>query len=162
MIRKLSVTTVETLATLMALLLAGCASMAANDDYLVNVDEDRVILQGHDPVALFTDSRVVPGDSRHTSTYDGAVYRFSPSANKRKFDADPEQYAPQFGGYCAMSMVMGMLEPGDVSTWSIIDGRLVVQRNEKAKAMWNMDPDGNLKKADANWPRIVAENGKKG
>lgn len=162
MIRKYSVTAAVTSATLMALLLVGCASMAANDDYLVNVNDDRVILQGHDPVALFTDSRVVRGDSRHTSTYHGAVYRFSSAANKRKFDADHENYAPQFGGYCAMSMAMGMLEPGDVSTWSIIDGRLVVQRNEKAKAMWNMDPDGNLEKADGNWPRIVTENGKQG
>jgi hypothetical protein len=61
-----------------------------------------------------------------------------------------------------MSMAMGMLEPADVSTWSIVNGRLVVQRNEKAKKMWAMDPEGNLVKADANWPGFVAKNSKKG
>jgi YHS domain-containing protein len=162
MIRTYSLPTASAKAALIALLVTACATVAMADDYLVYVDEDRVILQGHDPVALLTDGRLTPGDADQSSTYRGAVYRFSSADNKRKFDADPEKYAPQFGGHCAMSMAMGMLEPADVSTWSIVNGRLVVQRNEKAKKMWSMNPEGNLEKADGNWPQFVADNGKKG
>ena len=75
---------------------------------------------------------------------------------------NPEKYKPQFGGHCAMSMAMGMLEPTQIDTWSIINGRLVLQRNQKAVKMWSMDKQGNLIKADDNWPKILKKKGKKG
>ena len=150
--------------TLLAILIvvSGCATMQANDDYLVYVDEHDVILDGYDTVAFFTESRAVQGSSKHKSNYHGAEYHFASAVNKKSFDVDPERYKPQFGGHCSMAMSMGMLEPADVSTWSIVDGRLVVNRNAKAKAMWSMNPKGNLQKADGNWPRVVREHGKKG
>lgn len=150
------------------ILAAGCTSTplntsnAKNNEYLVYVDGDDVILQGYDPVAFFTEGRAVQGSSEHTSLYHDAVYHFTSAANKERFDADPEHYKPQFGGHCAMSMAMGKLEPADATTGSIVDGRLVVQRNAKAKNMWSKDPQGHLRKADGNWPRLVHEHGKRG
>ena len=147
---------------------AGCATIEADnaieadDGYLVDVDEQNVILEGHDVVAFFTVGHAVQGSSEHMSLYHSAEYHFSSAANKQKFDADPERYKPQFGGHCSMAMSMGKLEPADVRTWSIVDGRLVVNRNAKAKAMWSKNPLGNLQKADNNWPRAVREHGKQG
>lgn len=146
----------------MTIFVGGCATTQSTDNYLVYVDETSVILQGHDPVAYFTEGRAVQGSSKHKSKYHGAVYHFTSAANKKLFDSDPEQYKPQFGGHCSMAMSMGKLEPGDPATGSIVDGRLVVQRNEKAKVMWSKDPRGNLRKADHNWPRLVNEHGKQG
>lgn len=139
-----------------------CATTQPNDDYLVFVNNDHLILNGYDTVAFFTEASAVQGTEKRKSVYRGAVYYFASAANKKLFDADPERYRPQFGGYCSMALSMGKLEPGDVVTWSIIDGRLVVQRNEKARAMWDMNPAGNLHKADGNWPSLVKENGKRG
>lgn len=150
-------------AILMALLVTGgCASTRLSQDYLVFVDDDSVILQGYDTVAFFTEGRAVRGVPKYKSVYHGAVYHFASGPNKERFDANPERYKPQFGGHCSMAMAMGMLEPGDATTWSIVDGRLVVQRNEKAKAMWSKNPSGHLMKADGNWPRVVSEHGKRG
>lgn len=141
---------------------SGCASMQQDGDYLVDVDEHNVMLDGYDVVAFFTESRPVQGSSKYKSKYHSAEYHFASAANKKRFDADPERYKPQFGGHCSMAMSMGKLEPADVTTWSIVDGRLVVNRNAKAKAMWSMNPKGNLQKADGNWPRVVREHGKRG
>ena len=151
-------------ATMLAILTvaSGCATMQADENYLVHVDEQRIILEGHDVVAFFTEGRAIQGSARHKSRYHGAEYHFANAANKKSFEANPERYKPQFGGHCSMAMSMGKLEPAVVSTWSIVDGRLVVQRNAKAKAMWSMNPEGNLRKADGNWPKVVSEHGKRG
>lgn len=145
-----------------AIALAAFASTVAlaaspSQKYLVNVGEDRVILDGYDPVALVSDGKLVRGKSAIATSHQGAIYRFASQENKQRFDKNPEKYRPQFGGYCAMSVTMGKLMPGDVHTWSIVDGRLVVQLNEKAAAMWKKNPEGHLKKADQNWPKLVAE-----
>lgn len=145
-----------------ALFASACATAQPSDDYLVSVNDDHVILQGYDTVAFFTQDRAVQGTEEYKSVYHGAVYYFDSASNQSLFDADPERYQPQFGGHCSMAMSMGKLEAGDVSTWSIVDGRLIVQRNVKAEAMWAMNPTGNLSKADGNWPRLVKENGKRG
>lgn len=144
------------------ILATGCAMAQPSNDYLVYVDEDDVILQGYDTVAFFTERSAVKGSSKHRSVFHGAVYHFANASNKKRFDAGPEQYIPQFGGYCSMAMSMGKLEPADATTWSIVEGRLVVQRNAKAKAMWSKNPHGHLRKADGNWPRMVNEHGKRG
>ena len=154
---------VKTIAMFAALVFAGgCATSPPDDNYLVYVDEESVILEGYDVVAFFTQGRAVQGSSRYKSRYHGAEYHFANATNKNTFDAEPERYKPQFGAYCSMAMSMGRLEPADVRTWSIVDGRLVVNRNEKAKAMWSMNPRGNLRKADANWPIVLRDNGKRG
>lgn len=134
----------------------GCAStQPSKTEYRVYVDDNNVILQGYDAVAFFTEGRAVPGASTHNSEYHGAVYHFANATNKERFDADPERYKPQFGGYCSMAMAMGKFEPGDATMWSIVDGRLVVQRNAKAKAMWNKNPRYNLRAADDNWNKLA-------
>ena len=71
------------------------------------------------------------------------------------FEADPANYAPQYGGHCAISTSMGMLEPGHVSTWSIVNDKLYVQRNAKAKGMWeSRGAQMFIPNADKNWPEI--------
>lgn len=142
----------------------GCASQsqALDDSYLVYVADDGVILEGYDVVSLSTEGRQVTGSQRHKTSYHGAYYLFASRDNQKLFEANPDKYRPQFGGHCSMAMAMGKLEPGDPNTWSILDGRLVVQRNAKAKMMWERNPQGNLNKADGNWPTILSREGKRG
>lgn len=145
---------------LAAVLLAASTVLAASP--LVNVDDANVILEGHDVVALHTEGTLLVGAAETRSSYAGATYFFASESHQRLFDASPERYAPQFGAHCAMAMAMGRLEPAVVDTWSIVDGRLVVQRNEQAKAMWAKSPRSYLEKADAHWPQVVAREGKGG
>lgn len=121
---------------------------------LINVDAQGLALQGYDPVAYFTDSRPTPGDPRFRSTYKGATYQFASAAHKTMFDSDPAKYEPQFGGFCGYAASINRVSPIGVEYWEILDGRLVLQHNEKAWSLWHKDVPGNLVKAEHNWPGL--------
>jgi len=127
----------------------------------VNTDSHGVALQGgHDPVAFFTEKKPVQGSKSWQTRYNGATYWFASKANLDTFLADPARYEPAFGGYCGYAASIDRVSPVDVDYFQILDGRLVLQHNQRALDKWNEDVSGNLKKADANWPGLVAKNGR--
>lgn len=120
----------------------------------LNVDEHGLALQGYDPVGYFTDNKPVKGDSRFTASYKGGTYQFASAAHKKTFENNPAKYAPQFGGFCGYAASINKLAPIEVEYFQVLHGRLILQHNEKAWKLWHEDVEGNLKKADANWPRL--------
>lgn len=124
-----------------------------------NVDEKGVILDGYDPVAFFTDNKPVKGDEKFQYTYDEAIYHFTSKEHMDLFKANPEKYKPQFGAWCAYAVSLGRVAPIDVNTFSIVDGRLFIQHNQRAVNGWNKDVPGNILLADKYWPSV---SGKKG
>jgi YHS domain-containing protein len=153
-------------ATLFALVPAACTSVrpvpasmgSMSPPVLVNRDHTGLALQGYDPVAYFTDARPVMGDPRFTSRHRGATYRFASAEHKAMFDTDPARYEPAFGGYCGYAASINRLSPISPEYWQVIDGRLVLQHNQRALDAWNKDVPANLRKADANWPGLVERN----
>ena len=125
-----------------------------------NVDANGVIIDGYDAVAFFTDNKPVKGDPQLKYQYEGATYYFSSQEHLDLFKSNPEKYKPQFGGWCAYAVSLGRVAPIDVNTFSIVDGRLVIQHNQRAVNAWDKDVQGNLAKADKYWPEVVANNGK--
>lgn len=115
----------------------------------------RLAVNGHDPVAYFTDGRPVEGSSSFESRYQGAVWRFASAANKAAFDADPVKYAPQYGGYCAWAVSQGYTAKGDPANWRIVDGRLYLNYDASVQRMWAKDIPANIAAADRNWPKVL-------
>lgn len=132
---------------------------ASDQKILLNLDRDGVAIQGYDPVAFFTDAKPVMGDPKIRSTHGGAIYWFATAAHKAMFDANPAKYTPQFGGWCAYAASIDTLSPIEPAYWEIVDGRLLLQHNQKAWDLWHKDAAGNLVKADKNWPGLVDKNG---
>ena len=131
--------------------------VSAQTKTLVNADTNGVGLHGYDPVAYFTDGKAVKGDPQYHSKYDGATYYFQSADDKEVFDKEPERYAPEYGGYCAMAMAMGKLEDADPNYFLVYEGKLFLQRNEKAHMMFSQDPEGIRRKADENWSKLQAQ-----
>jgi YHS domain-containing protein len=127
---------------------------------LVNTDKDRLALQGYDPVAFFTRQRPVPGRADISAEYQGALYRFSSEEHRALFEQDPVKYAPAFGGYCAYAVSQGGIAPVDVTTFQLIEGRLVLNKNPEVLELFNRERDERYRKATANWPEIVERRGK--
>lgn len=127
--------------------------------FLVNVDANGVALMGHDPVAFFTENKPVKGRPEVRSVYKGAIYQFASASNKSMFDKEPGKYEPQFGGFCGYAASINKVSPISVEYFEILDGRLVLQHNQKAWNLWHKDVHGNLAKADGNWPGIVDRRG---
>ncbi|MBL9134812.1 MAG: hypothetical protein JNK85_03040 [Verrucomicrobiales bacterium] len=145
--------------TLLAATPLQAASTGSGAKILVNVDRDGRAIQGYDPVAYFTDSKPVKGESRFTARYEGATYQFSTADHQKLFESNPAQYAPAFGGYCGYAASIQRLSPISPEWFQIIEGRLVLQHNKKAFDRWNADAAGNLRKADMNWPALAEKNG---
>lgn len=142
---------------LLALLTA--APIFGQTKSLVNVDKSGIALQGYDPVAFFTEGRPVKGSPGFESKYGGARYFFASAANKALFDGSPAKYEPQFGGFCAYGVAHGKKVPVEIEAFQIVDGRLLMQYDLGIKKEFNKDPQGNLQKADKNWPGILEEQG---
>lgn len=148
------------LATLMLLLtLVNVRAQHHNQPLFNNLNEQGVILDGYDPVAFFTDNKPVKGDPKFQFSYDKAIYYFATLEHLEAFKANPEKYKPQFGGWCAYAVSLGRVAPIDVNTFSIVNGRLVIQHNQRAVNGWNKDVQGNLVLADKYWPKVAGSGG---
>jgi YHS domain-containing protein len=133
-------------------LLAQADSQKAGDKApKVNVDSNGVILKGYDAVAYFKEKRAVKGDPKYSSSYGGATYYFASADDKATFDKTPAKYAPQYGGYCANSMLKRKLRDIDPNVFFVYKGKLYVCSSPKAGKAFYSDPDTNIKKADKNW-----------
>lgn len=111
-------------------------------------------LQGHDPVAYFTEGKPVKGDEAFTTEYMGAEFRFASAVNRDAFLADPQAYAPQYGGYCAWAMADGKHAKGDARHWRIVDGKLYLNYNKSIQKKWDADIPGFIERADTEWSDI--------
>jgi hypothetical protein len=111
-------------------------------------------LHGYDPVAYFSDGGPRRGSDALTQVHEGVAYRFASEANLEAFQADPDRYAPQYGGFCAYGVAVGKKFDGDPLLWKIEDGKLYLNLNEEIYQAFLEDLDGNIDKADGNWPEI--------
>lgn len=126
---------------------------------LVNVDARGVAIGGHDPIS-YIDGTPALGTDQFTSKHGGATYRFATTEHKLKFDAEPDGRAPRYGGYCAFAASQNRVTPGDPQVWRIIDGQLLLFANADFRDQFEKDPAANRRKADENWPGLVARYGK--
>lgn len=60
----------------------------------INIDKQKIILQGYDAVAYFTEQTPTPGDKQLSTTYGGAIYLFASEENLKAFQANPVKFAP--------------------------------------------------------------------
>ena len=140
-------------ATTPALALAGPA--AAREPRIYTGRFSDLALQGHDPVAYFTEGRPVKGERAFQTQREGATWRFASQNNLDAFSADPARYAPQYGGYCAWAVAEGKLAKGDARFWAMVDGKLYLNFNQDIQDLWDTDRPGFIRRADTNWPSIL-------
>ncbi|MGR3485631.1 MAG: YHS domain-containing (seleno)protein [Paracoccaceae bacterium] len=114
--------------------------------------EGGLAVQGHDPIAYFDQERPAAGRPEHALMWMGAEWRFETAETRARFEADPERFAPAYGGHCAWAMAQGYAAPGIAPAWSVVDGRLYLNASLGIRRRWMRDPAGFIAQADANWP----------
>ncbi|MGH1412879.1 MAG: YHS domain-containing (seleno)protein [Pelagimonas sp.] len=129
------------------------SALAAGVD--VNASNTGLAMQGYDPVAYFTDGEPTKGDYQTTTVYNDATYWFSSEENKAAFEANPEAYAPAYGGYCAFGTAMGFKFDGDPTLWKIVDDRLYLNLSPAIQERWAGNIPGFIADADSKWGDIV-------
>ncbi len=112
-------------------------------------------INGHDPVAYFTLGKAVKGDARWVTEWRGAMWRFASQAHLDLFKAQPERYAPQYGGYCAYGVAQGYLVKVDPAQFSVRDGKLYLNYDAQVQARWLQDPSGYIASANTRFPTLL-------
>ncbi|MEY1556047.1 YHS domain-containing (seleno)protein [Yoonia sp. R2331] len=117
--------------------------------------EGGLAIRGADPVAFFTAGAPTAGDAAHSLMWKGATWQFASAENMTLFEANPEAYAPQFGGYCAFAMSKGAIATSVPEAWTIVDDKLYLNYSVNVRTIWSQDIPGNIEKANGHWPDIL-------
>lgn len=111
-------------------------------------------IHGVDPVAYFDRTGPVPGGDS-VLNWRGADWAFASAESHAAFEADPERWAPVFGGDCAWAASRGYLAPTVPEAWTVHAGRLYLNASLRIRDRWLRDIDANIARGEANWPGLL-------
>ena len=126
-------------------------------DSLVFYTEKGIAIRGTDPVGYFKEGKPVKGNPQFSYQWGNATWYFSSAENRDLFASNPEQYAPQYGGFCAWAVSQQYTAPTDPNAWKIVDGKLYLNANKSIQKKWEKDIPGYIEKANQYWPSILAD-----
>ena len=84
-------------------------------------------------------------------------WRFANGEHRDLFAKDPDRYAPQYDGYCAMGAAEGDAahkDTVDPEAWAIVDGKLYLTHMHQAMDDWRQNPAEYIARADENWAAV--------
>ena len=145
----MKVTLKSSLAAIAVAATMATSAFAAGND--VNVTSTDLALRGVDPVSYFTEGGPLDGQVNITAEHNGAIYRFVSEETKALFEADPEKYAPQYGGFCAFGLANGFKFDGDPDVWEIVDDKLYLNLSPAVQERWQEDIPGFIDSAEDQW-----------
>ena len=120
-------------------------------------EEPKLSISGYDTVAYFTDGKPVPGKSEFEYLWHKLRWRFASGEHRDLFAGNPDRYAPQYDGYCAMGAAEGDAahkDTVDPEAWAIVDGKLYLTHMHQAMDDWRQNPAEYIARADGNWAAV--------
>ncbi|RBP51389.1 YHS domain-containing (seleno)protein [Arenicella xantha] len=132
------------------------ANAQAVDPTYTEFFSDKAI-RGYDTVAYFTVGRAVKGDEAYQAKYNDATWLFSSAENLALFSANPSQYAPQFGGYCAYAVANNTTASIKPELFTIHEGKLYLNYSKSVNEKWLSDKVNLIDRANRNWPSLLAD-----
>ena len=130
-----------------ALFLTSCGPSISGSD-------SNPALGGYCPVCYFTADQAVKGSSEYQATYEGKTYYFNSAKSVTAFNADPEKYLPAYDGWCAYGVAVGAKVPVDPRVFSVVDGRLYLNKNRWVGRSFDKDQKGYITQANEKWPEL--------
>lgn len=116
------------------------------------------VAEGYDVTEYFNDNPLA-GNNAYTLNHDGVKYKFASQENLSKFKANPTQFIPQYGGYCAYAIADKGKKVGvNPETFEIRDGKLYLFYNKwgtNTLESWIEEGPEKLRgQADAAWTKV--------
>jgi YHS domain-containing protein len=137
-----------------ALAPSATAQDASGADRHFNTNSNGVVLHGYDPVSYFSDDGPREGTASISAEWAGVTWHFASEENREDFLADPERYAPAYGGYCSFAVSRGGTADIDPEAYVVHDGTLYVNLSNFFNQRFRLSIDENIRRADENWPNI--------
>ena len=113
-------------------------------------------IRGYDVVAYFKDKKAIKGDKEFNAKYKEITWLFSSKENLDLFNADPEKYMPQYGGFCTYAVgERNELLGSNPKFFSFVDNKLYLHCDENTKRIWETDAATYIIKAEKNWQKFI-------
>ena len=123
-------------------------------EYSWYLDGGDYAVSGKDVVEYFSldsSDNGVDGDEAYQTEWQGVSWLFKDQTNLDLFEANPTDYAPRFGGYCAYAMASGSSASGNANAWTVYNGQLYINFNKNVRSTWSNNKDRNIEDADEHW-----------
>jgi len=134
--------------------LLAAITLFAKNAVVPPIDQDNgIAVKGTDVVAYFTDAKPEKGLPEFSYKWMGTTWQFANANHLELFKANPEKYAPQYGGYCAYAVSKNETASITPKNWKIVDGKLYLN-HLFAQTPWEKNIPENIQKGDKNWPGI--------
>lgn len=130
-------------------IMIGTALAGPNDN--TYYAKEGVALAGYDTVAYFTQGEAMEGNAQFAHEWRNLTWHFSTQEHRDLFAANPFEYAPQFGGFCAFGVTQVKAMTPDMTIWEIEDGLLYLYADPWAQETWGEDRDSNEDVAVGVW-----------
>lgn len=120
-------------------------------------EEPPISISGYDPVAYFTDGKPVEGNADFEYLWHGQRWRFASAEHRDLFAKDPERYAPQYDGFCALGAASGAKahkDTADPLAWGIVGGKLYLVHDQHWLKVWQEKSPENIRQADQDWDAV--------
>ena len=123
-----------------------------------NIDDSHIALQGYSPVSYLDLGIAQKGVKAHKATHKGINYYFTSAEQKMTFNKNPEQYLPQYGGFCAFGVYAGAKFRSDPNKFVVSDGKyylFLYDLELDAQELWLKEEESKLvSKANENWKEL--------
>lgn len=142
--------------SLLAVVTAGLGGCGAAGDERISANRHGVALGGYDVVTYYQgEAAARVGLPEHRFDYQQVTFFFISAVNRERFARQPDVFLPQYGGYCALSMALGMRVDSDPDAYTVTDGKLYLTSSSALKLLWRWF--GDVEAADANWLAMLEE-----
>ncbi|HPF09826.1 MAG TPA: YHS domain-containing (seleno)protein [Flavobacteriaceae bacterium] len=114
-----------------------------------------IAIDGYDVVSYF-EGKAEKGSDQFSAVHEGVTFWFTNEAHQMAFQEHPDQYVPQYGGYCAYAMAKnGAKVSINPKTYLITDHKLYLFYNSwgtnTLKKWQEEDPEALKEAADEHW-----------
>ena len=125
----------------------------------LNLSKNKVAIYGYDLITYLTQEEPSEGSKEWQSNFNGARYYFINEANKLKFDANPNKFLPEFGGWCAYAVGAHSKKVEiDPESFTVEEGKLYLFYNgvfNDTREKWLNNHEALKSKAYSNWKKII-------
>ncbi len=128
---------------------------AATTELIVTDRHSGLAISGFDPVAYFTDGRARLGRGEFELRHDGVIWRFRNEGNRAAFAANPEVFAPRFGGYDPTAIARGASTAGNPEIWLIVQDRLYLFYSDADRDAFARNFERIVAAARQRWPEVA-------
>lgn len=148
----------KSISLIVATLLISTIGFAQNLKASHNTDDSKIAIQGYSPVSYLDLGIAQKGLKEYKTTYEGLAYYFTSEEQKQTFEANPEKYLPQYGGYCAFGISVGAKFRVDPNKFIVKDGKYYLYLYDlevDAQQLWLAGNHKELvRQANTNWSKL--------